>query len=363
MTEVKKLKLSAIDTYQVTNIVSPEETEIRGKEYIGWGDGNKYPEYLLDLYGNVVTLQSIINGTSDFICGNDVICNVEKFKDKVNSNGDTMLDVLRKLSVDKLIFGGCALQVIRNLGGDIAELIPLDFSKVRSNEKNDVFYYSKDWGKWGCKAIAYPKYGLDDENPTSIYYDKGHLTRGVYPVPMYAAATIPCEIEKSINEFHLNNINNGFTANLIICFNNGIPSDDEQEEIENKISEKFSGKENAGRFLVAYADTKDNAVTIERLDSDDFDDKYEALAERSRTQIFSSFRAPSVLFGINPDQTGFNEIEFNEAFKLYNRTVVRPLQAEFVDMFDKIFGVKGSITIEPFTLTPKGNDDDAKVVE
>ena len=63
-----------------------------------------------------------------------------------------------------------------------------------------------------------------------------------------------------------------------------------------------------------------------------------------------------VLFGDMPDKTGFNEVEFNEAFKLYNKVVVKPLQDDVRGTFDKIFGVENSISILPFTLTPKGNE-------
>lgn len=357
-----KISLSALNPVVIENIKKPTETKQRGKNYLNWGDDNKYPEYLLDLYNNVVTLQTIINGTCDFVCGDDLQINDVRFKNKVNKSGETILDIVRKLVRDKLTFGGCAVQVIRDMKGDVAELYALDFSKIRSNEKNDIFYYSDDWGSWGAKALEYPKYAFGDQNPTSIFYDKGHLTRSVYPIPIYGAAIVSCETEKAINEFHLNNINNGFASNLIINFNNGEPNDDQKDEIERKLNEKFAGFQNAGRFLISYNDTKDNAVTIERLDDDEFDKKYQALAERTRTQIFSAFRAPSVLFGINPDQTGFNEVEFNEAFKLYNRTVVRPLQIELTDMFDKILGVKGSIVIEPFRLTPKGEEEQVEVV-
>lgn len=46
-----------------------------------------------------------------------------------------------------MIFGGFALQVIRSLEGGIAEVYALDFMKVRSDEKNEIFYYSDDWTK------------------------------------------------------------------------------------------------------------------------------------------------------------------------------------------------------------------------
>lgn len=356
------LSMSAIDTYVATNLPNSDEVKMRNKEYINWGSDNKYPCYLWDLYTNAATLQSIINGTSDFICGNDVIINVERFKSKINNNGDTILDIVRKITMDKLIFGGYALQIIRAYDGSVSELYALDLMKLRTDEKTENFYYSNDWTVWSPKIIQLPKFDPNKVQSSSVFYNKGSITRGVYPIPVYGAAIISCELEKAINEFHLNSINNGFMSSAIINFNNGQPNDEQKAEIEKLINEKFSGYQNASRILISYNDSDENKTTIERLDGDDFDSKYEALSTRTREQIFTAFRANSVLFGINYS-SGFNENEFNEAFKLYNRTVVYPIQKEIVNSFDKIFNMDGSITIMPFNLTPKGESENETKVE
>ena len=346
--ESKIVQLSAIDPVLTTNVPEYVEEKVRGKEYISYGKNNLFPNYLWDLYNTVASLQSIINGTVDFICGNNIV-----FRDRdnvVNAKGETILDIVRKIAVDKMIFGGYALQIIRNMAGDVAEIYALDFMKVRSDEKNEVFFYCEDWSKWGAKSLIYPKFGINDTNPTSIYYNKGSITRSVYPTPLYGAALVACELEKAINEFHLNNINNGFASNLIINFNNGQPNEEQKKEIEKDVTEKFSGYQNAGRILLSFNDSEENATKVERLNGDDFDDKYSALSERSREQIFTAFRATPNLFGFPNQTTGFNEQEYQSSFKLYNRTVVRPIQNEIVDSFDKILGTKGSIVITPFSI-------------
>lgn len=344
----KVIALSAIDPIVVNNVPEYKEEKVRSKNYISYGANNLWPNYLWDLYNTVASLQSIINGTVDFICGNNI-----SFKDRdnvVNAKGETVLDIVRKIAVDKMIFGGYALQIIRNMAGEVAEIYALDFMKVRSDEKNEVFFYCEDWSKWGAKSLVYPKFGINDNNPTSIYYNKGSITRSVYPTPIYCAALVACELEKAINEFHLNNINNGFATNLIINFNNGQPNEEQKKEIERDVTEKFSGYQNAGRILLSFNDSEENATKVERLNDDSFDDKYSALATRSREQIFTAFRANPCLFGLNPENNGFSAVEFASAFKLYNRTVVRPIQNEIIDSFDKILGTKGSIIITPFSI-------------
>ena len=76
----KKLTFAAINPFVTSNIILPTEEEARNKGFVTWGTDNKYPNYLWDLYLNCATLQSIINGTADFIVGNDVICNARGFE-------------------------------------------------------------------------------------------------------------------------------------------------------------------------------------------------------------------------------------------------------------------------------------------
>lgn len=341
---------ASLNPYISTNKVENIEKQMNGKDFILWGEDNRYPDYLYGLYENCATLQSVINGTADFICGDDV--KVYDSRTEVNKKGETIEDILRKVAVDYLIYGGFALQIIRNALNQVAEIYWIDISKLRSDEKNEVFFYSDDWSKsvGRVKTIVYPKFGADDENPTSIFYYKSPKSRKVYPTPVYNAAIDSCEIERKINLFHLNEISNNFLGSKVINMNNGVPEEDIQNEIEKKINEKFSGAENAGRILIAFNDNKDSAVTIENLGEDGFADRYDALSKRVESQIFTAFRATPNIFGLPTATTGFNEQEYQSAFKLYNRTAVKPAQKAIIDVFDKIYGRKGSVIIKPYTL-------------
>ena len=352
--ELKKnnLAFAAINPYVTTNTVENVEKEISGKDFIAWGSDNRYLNYLFSLYEDCATLQSIINGTSDFICGNSITCNLPIFEKTVNKNGDTINDIIQRISTDYLIFGGFALQVIRNAVGNITEIYWVDFTKIRSDKKNEVFFYSDEWDKsYGrVKYIIYPKFNEVDSNPSSIFYYKGNKTRGTYPTPIYNAAISSCELEKKINEFHLNEISNNFLTSKIINFNSGVPDDDLKNEIERNINEKFSGSENAGRILISFNPNKDSETTVTDLPMDDFAERYDALQARCREQIFLAFRAQPIIFGLQKENNGFSQDEYLQAFALYNRTVVQPIQQVIIKSFDKILGFEGSLTIVPFSI-------------
>jgi len=360
------IALAALDPYLERNIVSPKETVVRGKDFVEWGDGNAYPDYLLELTKTVPTLRSIINGTVDFIVGDGVSLSAplrEGWKTgQVNMRGDTIAEQVEDLARDYETYGGYALQIIRDFAGRVAETYYIDLRFLRTNKEGDVFWYSEKWAEKGKKdVVMYPAFRWDiaekwatltdeerNRNASSILYVKTTHSQ-VYPMPVYAASVKACEIERMVDDYHLNSLENGFNPSVIINFNNGKPTDQIKEEIEEQILEKHTGAANAGRIILSWNDNKESATTFETLPITDFGDKYKALAENSREKIFTAFRAYPNIFGLST-ATGFSIEEFDSAFKLYNRTSVRPVQRMIADSYEKIYGQPGILQITPFSL-------------
>ena len=356
---------AAIDSYLETNIVSPVEKVLAGRDMVEWGTRNAYPDYLLDLYNNVPTLRSIINGNIDYVAGDDVTImplQEEFTNQEMNRRGDTIREQVKDIAKDFEIYGGFALQVIRNLAGEVAEVYYIDMRYLRTNKEGDVFYYSEKWGKSSrTDMVVYPAFlpkieweKLSDEerdrHASSILFVKNVHTQ-VYPAPLYAASVKACEIERLIDEFHLSDINNHFVSSAIINFNNGDPGQEIKSEIERDFNEKFCGASNGGRVAFSWNPNKDSATDIVEFKMEDFGERYKALSQHSRTQIFTSFRAIPLLFGLTSEaNTGFSTEEFEQSFKLYNRTQIQPVQRMICDAYDKIYGQRGVLTIRPFSL-------------
>lgn len=332
----------------------PQLTEMDGvKDYVLYGKDNQYPEYLYGLFNDVSSLKTIIEGTADYVCGDEVSCNIKGFDVEINTKGDTMRELVRLCARDYLIYGGYAIQIVRNKVGDIRELYYIDFRFIRSSKKNEVFYYSEDFTKKyvrGNKMVVYPKFVKENRDITSsILYVTNEKSK-TYPTPRYSGSIKACEIERNIDTYHLSSLENGFGGSYILNFLNGVPTDEMKNEIEKNVNEKFCGSSNAGRVLINFANGKDNATTLDKLDVQDFGEKYKAAAERAKTQIFTAFRAIPQLFGDMTAATGFNSQEFTESFKVFNRTVCRPIQQTICDSIDKIFNNKNSVNITPFSL-------------
>lgn len=361
----------AIDPYIETHIVSPAEKSIPGKDFIEWGTNNLYPDYLQDLYDNVSTLKSVIDGCVDYIAGDDVtILPLRQGMEEgvMNGKGDTIQEQIRDVAQDMETYGGFALQVIRGKDGKPSEVYYIDMRFLRMNKECNVFYYCEDWKKRGKKnVVVYPKFKkipdwatLTDEekdrHASSILLVKDNRKQ-TYPSPRYAASVKPCEVERCVDDFHLNEINNGFAGSYIVNFNNGRPSPEIMEQIEDDFNEKFAGHKNAGRIGFSWNENRASATTIDAMQVVDFSAKYTALEKTARQRIFTAFRANPNLFGIPTESLGFSQEEYESAFRLFNRTHIRPIQRKIADAYDKIYGQKGVLTIVPFSMDEESATD------
>lgn len=309
-------------------IIVPDVVDKKtSKKYINWGEDNKLPNYLWDNYLSCSNLQAIVNTVVDFVIGEGI--------DTVFSQKD-FADNIQKWVTDYILFGGFAVEALRNRNGDIAQLNYINVMNVRVDEELTTAFLSNNWGSWSGKdIIELPLYKEDEKQPHFIYYFRGNITRNINPIPMYIASLKSIEILNNVKNFHLNNLTNGFTASTIINLNDGTIKTRELSEIKKQLEEKFTGSSNAGKFILMNGGDKEHEATVVRLDADNFGDLYAALTTSSENDLYVAFRINPMLVGVNV-QTGFSKEEFENAFALYNSTVITPIKNIFIKQFEKL---------------------------
>ena len=347
MTKMKKnAPIQSADNFifsamKIEPIVVPNTVDVKGNgKFIKWGTDNKMPSYLYDCFLQVSNLQSIILTYADYIGGNQITTNFPQWE-----GSEDITDVVKKCIMDWLIFGGFAVECIRNGAGEIRNIVYQDMRYVRVNDDMTTAYLATEWGSFTAKNTAeLPLYNPKEKQPHFLFYSKSG--RGWYGVPFYFAALKSIEILRRTRDFHLKNLENNFSANAIITFCNGVPSQTVQEEIYRKLNSQFCGTENASKLFISFADNQESAPKIDRLTEDKFGDLYKALSESSIDDVYQACRINKMLLGANV-QTGFSREEFNECSKLFQQTTINPIQAMFVKEFAKL-GVE--ITIDKYTL-------------
>lgn len=313
----------------------PKEERIGGKEYVNYGEDNLYPLFLSNIIENSPSLSACIDSLSDYVFAHGIEDKVSGEK-IVNANGETFNEVLHNCVIDYISYGAFSMQMIGNEFGNVINVYHIDVRKVRlSEDGKKVYFNKKNWTKWNKETIVYDRFnGTKTKN--CIFYFKRPTCRTFYGRPIWFPALKHSMTDVEIAKFHFASIVNNFAPSAVVNFNNGQPSEEVQDEIESKLTQKFTGTDNAARLLVSFNDDVTHATKLERLTEDNFDKKYDALAKSTRENILTAFRVSSALVGIMPEQTGFNSVEYESAFKIYKETVVKPIQQEIESAFKRV---------------------------
>jgi hypothetical protein len=163
------------------------------------------------------------------------------------------------------------------------------------------------------------------------------------------------ELEEEVANYHISNIKNGLAPSMLINFNNGTPTEEEQTLIEARIADKFSGSSNAGRFILAFNDNKELAATIEPVQLSDASEQYQFLSSECTQKIMVGHRVTSpMLLGIKDNSgLGNNADELKTASILFDNVVIRPLQEIILDAIEQVLSYNGaSLNIYFKTLQP-----------
>lgn len=339
-----------------------EYNEKKGNQkWVYWGKFNDYPQKLVKLFNESAKHGAIVTGKASYVVGRGVehenpTPEIEKFIEHVNGK-DSAEALLKKLALDYELFGGYAILVVPNILKDKpAAFYHVDISKIRLSEDCKTIYVSDEWemaktGKPKKEPKVYPAFNGSYDTESIIFYSCYRPAQGIYPQPEYVQGLAAIETDARVSNFHLNNLRNGFFANKIINFNNGVPSSEEQEAIEDLVTQKFTSDENAGKFMLAFNDGTERATSITDLSAGDFGDQFSQLRKDTEQEIFISHKIPSpMLFGVRVAGQLGGRNELLEAFELFKNTYVEERVLHFERLINDLGGLKG--LPEGFKLKP-----------
>ena len=329
-----------------TNSLIDWDRTYSGSKWVKWGIDNKMPLILWDNYLKCSLLSSIVNRMCDYTYGDGIELTGESTS-PLSDTDDTFSDVIRKVIFDYILFGGFTIECIRNVRGEIVRYNYQNVMNVRVNESLTTAYISNKWNQYSTsKFVELPLYDKNEKQPHFLFYYRGNITRGINPIPCYVSSLKSIEILNQTRNFHKNNLRNGFCASVIINLNNNNIKSRELQEIKEKLEEGYTGSENAGKFLLLNGGDRAHSATIERLDADKFGDLYKSLDDSSKEDLYTAFGINPMLLGKN-ENTGFAREEFENAYKLFYTTTIKPIQGDIQKQIEKI-GI--SFIWKPFVI-------------
>mgnify|MGYP003625041941 FL=1 len=348
----------------LSTTTAPVVSESRSKHWIDYGTedwANLYPQFLIDLYYNSSTQAAIINATAELIAGEDIVIEDEEERDLeavvklkkffAQANGNESLnEVVKKIAFDFKLQGAFALNIVWSQDRtQISEIYHIGVDKIRAEKPNELgkiegYYVSADWSNTRMnKPYRVPAFNTNDRtSPNQILYTGLYSPNmNAYHTPDYVAANNWALVDQRVAEFHLNNISAGFSGSFLISFANGVPTQEERFQIEQSLAAKFTGADNAGKFILTFSDDKTRTPEITAITPSDLDKQYLALQELLVQNILTGHRVTSpILMGIKSDSgLGNNADELNSAANFYLNTVVKPFQEHILKVFRKIFTV------------------------
>ena len=341
---------------------TPVIQESKRDAWVDFGEDNNYYQFLLDRYTNSTTNNAIINNISRLVYGRGLSA-VDASR-KPNEYAQAMAlfnkDCLRKIAIDRKMLGQFAIQVHYNDKHDRilkAFHIPVNLLRAEKCNKDgeiEAYYYSDDWTdvkKYPPTRI--PAYGYSKDKIEILFSKPYAVGMKYYAYPDYQGAVPYALLEEEIADYLINEVQNGFSGTKVVNFNNGVPTEEQQSIITNKVLSKLTGSKGQ-KVIVAFNDNMDTKTTVDDLPLNDAPEHYTYLSEECMRKIMLGHNVTSpLLFGI-AGANGFssNADELQNSFILFNNMVIKPLQDEILEALDTILSFNG-ISLNLFFKTLK----------
>lgn len=358
--------------------ISPKIQESNRENWVEYGEDNNFFQYLIDRYTNSTSNSAIINNIARLIYGKGL--GALDASKKPNEYAQFMAlinkDDVRKIVLDRKLFGQFAFQVHYNAKHDKilkAYHIPVDLLRAEKCDKDGNitgYYYSDDWKETKkYPPIRYSAFGYSKDKVEILFSKPYSVGMKYYSNVDYQGCLPYCLLEEEIAEYLINDCQNSFSGLKIVNFSNGIPTDEQQQIISNKVLDKLTGA-NGQKVIVAFNNNAESKTTIDDISLTDAPQHYTYLSEECLRKIMLGHNVTSpLLFGV-ASTNGFssNAEELKNSSILFDNMVIRPFQEEIIDAIDNILSFNGIAlklffkTLQPLEFTDLENTQNADQV-
>ena len=353
---------------QLSNYVKPPIVEEINKEWVLNGRNNGFFDYVINRYNGSATNAALINAYVDRIYGKGLSIK------NARSNASDLAKILaildrkevKKMLSDYYLFGSAVGQVRYGKGTKrtVAKVEHIERKmvapgKINNTGKVDTYWVSNDWSKtYTHEPESFPAFGTSKKDIEIFEIRAYKAGKTYFSDPEYLAGLQYAMLEEEISNFSVNHIKNGLSMGWVLNYNNGIPEEEIQEEIERKVMRKVTGSNNAGRLIINFNDSKETSPTIDAIPDNANHEQWQFWANEARQQLLVAHRVTTpMLFGVK-DNTGLgnNANELKEGSKMLHETTIRPKQNEIIDVFQQIISVNGISS--PLTFIPLEDEEE-----
>ena len=355
--------MSNIHVLELSSYTTPVIQESKRDAWVEFGEDNNYFQFIIDRYVNSTTNSSVINNVSRLIYGRGLSA-LDASK-KPNEYAQMMAlfhaDCIRKIVLDRKMFGQFAMQI--HYSQDHKRIlkayhIPVNLLRAEKCNKDgeiEGYYYSDNWldvKKYAPKRI--PAFGYSNEQIEILYSKPYAVGMKYYALPDYQGGLPYAKLEEEIADYLINEVQKGFAGRVVINFNNGVPTEEQQQIITGKVKSQLTGPRGE-KVIIGFNNNQESKTTVDTMPVNDAPDLYNSLSEECVKKIMLAHNVTSpLLFGLG-SANGFssNADELKNASILFDNMVIKPIQDQIIDAFDKILAFNG-VSLKLFfkTLQP-----------
>ncbi|MET0465725.1 MAG: phage portal protein [Chitinophagaceae bacterium] len=361
-----------MDDLQIINFAKhniPQPTESRNTtddKWVTWGSNNLYPEYLLRLYNSSPVHAGIIDNKTTHIIGDGLVSKDGKPFQFVPNAIETSESFLRKIVTDYVLFGAFAVEVRKNMLGQVVDYIPVPLHKLRMNKSKVKFWFLDDWSYMNSrKHVVFEEWSdADNDSVSKIFYFQSYRPglNSVYSIPEYVQGLVSIETDISIKNFTINNVKNGFSASSVLSFF-GDFSEDQKKRIHSSIKEKFTG-EDGDKIIVDFRRNSGDAPNVQQLGNSNFSEPFEALSKSVENSIHFAHSFNPLFSGVKTEGSLGNSAELEIAYTMFSNSYLNVKRNELESALNYLFStnpaISSQVSFKPKPLFEKQLDSATK---
>jgi hypothetical protein len=341
-----KKNTSNISVINLAQYEAPKVTETTRDEWVEYGEKNSYFDWLIERFKNSTTNNSVITNISRLIYGRgiDALDSNKKPNEYAMLKGMISPKALKGIATNFKMLGNAYFQVSYNKNH--TRILKVDYINTKlirvgkCNDKGEIdsFFFSNDWSDIRRnEPTKYSAFGTS-KDAIEIYCLKfDSVDMKYYSEPDYLGAIKYAILEEEIADFLVTDVQQSFSGQKVINFNNGVGTPETREIIERSVRQRLQGAK-GDKVIVAFNENKEMATTIDDIALTDAPEHYAYLATEAQSKLLNAHGVVSpMIVGITTENSGFssNADEIAMATKVfYNQSIV-PFQEAIIDALDE----------------------------
>lgn len=333
---------------------APEIKESKKGEWVEYGENNDYYDWLIGRFYKSPTNNAVINNMARLIYGRGVsaLDASRKPNDYAAMKSIFGAECLRNTALELKMLGQAHLQVHykgTGSGRKVSKVYHIPTNLIRPekcNKDGDIegYYYSDHWEdtrKYEPKR--YPAFGFSDKDIEILCIRPYSVGLKYFSTVDYQGCLPYCVLEEEIADYLINEVQNGFSGTKVVNFNNGVPTEEQQDEIKRKVMSKLTGAKGE-KVIVAFNNNAESKTTVDDIPLNDAPEHYSYLSTECQSKILNGHTVTSpMLVGVTIENNGFssNADEIEVAAKYFYNTSVKPFQELLLDAMDQVLAVNG----------------------